>query len=122
MSELEVYRRFNLPLLFWPRVGDDPQEWKGPHVKGWNSPTRVYDFHRYDPAVHNLGTFVARRLLRRLVGPLTLWDASEPDAAWVDWETVLTPALLEGLAPIHVVASPKGVERFFLNGSALLAA
>jgi hypothetical protein len=48
---------------------------------------------------------VARRLLRRLVGPLTLWDASEPEAAWIDWETVLTPALLEGLAPIQVVAS-----------------
>jgi hypothetical protein len=46
---------------------------------------------------------VARRLLRRLVGPLTLWDASEAE---VDWETVLTPALLEGLAPIQVVASP----------------
>jgi hypothetical protein len=53
---------------------------------------------------------VARRLLRRLVGPLTLWDASEPEAAWVDWETVLTPALLEGLAPIQVVASPTGFE------------
>ena len=51
---------------------------------------------------------VARRLLRRLVGPLTLWDASEPEAAWIDWETVLTPALLEGLAPIQVVASPTG--------------
>jgi hypothetical protein len=49
---------------------------------------------------------LARRLLRRLVGPLTLWDASEPEAAWVEWEAVLTPALLEGLAPIQVVASP----------------
>jgi site-specific DNA recombinase len=56
---------------------------------------------------------VARRLLRRLVGPLTLWDASEPEAAWVDWETSLTPALLEGLAPIHVVASPTGFEPVF---------
>ena len=49
---------------------------------------------------------VARLLLRRLVGPLTLWDAAEPSAAWLDWETVLTPALLDGLAPIQVVASP----------------
>ena len=56
---------------------------------------------------------VARRLLRRLVGPLTLWDASEPDAAWIDWETTLTPALLEGLAPIQVVASPTGFEPVF---------
>ena len=45
----------------------------------------------------------------RLVGPLTLWDASKPEAAWIDWETVLTPALLEGLAPIQVVAYPTGV-------------
>jgi hypothetical protein len=56
---------------------------------------------------------VARRLLRRLVGPLTLWDASEPEAAWIDYETVLTPALLEGLAPIQVVASPTGFEPVF---------
>jgi|SRR5712671_5685167 len=54
---------------------------------------------------------VARRLLRRLVGPLTLWDASEPEAAWVEREAVLTPALLEGLAPIQVVASPTGQNR-----------
>ncbi len=40
---------------------------------------------------------VARRLLRRLVGPLTLWDAKDTEAAWVDWDTVLTPALLDGL-------------------------
>jgi site-specific DNA recombinase len=53
---------------------------------------------------------VARVLLRRLVGPLTVWDASEPDAAWTDWETTLTPALLEGLVPIQVVASPTGFE------------
>ena len=44
-------------------------------------------------------------LLRRLVGPLTLWDAAEPDAARIDWETLVSPALLEGLAPIPVVAS-----------------
>jgi site-specific DNA recombinase len=56
---------------------------------------------------------VARRLLRRLVGPLTLWDASEPDAAWVEWEAALTPALLDGLAPIQVVASPTGFEPVF---------
>ena len=48
---------------------------------------------------------VARTLLRRLVGPLTLWDASEPDSAFVEWETNVMPAILEGLAPIQVVAS-----------------
>jgi hypothetical protein len=36
-----------------------------------------------------------RLLLRRLVGPLTLWDAA------------VTPALLEGL--VHHVASPAGL-------------
>jgi hypothetical protein len=56
---------------------------------------------------------VARLLLRRLVRPLTLWDAAEPDAAWVEWETSVTPAILEGLAPIHVVASPRGTSDMF---------
>jgi hypothetical protein len=29
-----------------------------------------------------------------LVGPLTLWDAAEPDAAWVAWETNVMPAVV----------------------------
>ena len=53
---------------------------------------------------------VARLLLRRLVGPLTLWDATEPDAAWIEWETSVRPAMLEGLAAIQVLASPPGIE------------
>jgi len=48
---------------------------------------------------------VARRLLRRLIGPLTLWDAV---ASEVEWETLLTPALLEGLSPLQVGTSPSG--------------
>lgn len=56
---------------------------------------------------------VARLLLRRLVGPLTLWDATDPDSAWVEWETSVTPALLEGFAAIQVVASPTGFEPVF---------
>ena len=51
---------------------------------------------------------MARLLLRRLVGPLTLWNATEPSAELVEWEASLTPALLEGLAPIQVMASPTG--------------
>jgi site-specific DNA recombinase len=51
---------------------------------------------------------VARLLLRRLVGPLTLWDAAVPSAEWLEWDAALTPALLEGLVPIQVVASPTG--------------
>jgi site-specific DNA recombinase len=53
---------------------------------------------------------VARVLLRRLVGPLTLWDAADDDVAW---ETVVSTALLDGLAPIHVLASPPGFEPGF---------
>jgi len=36
-----------------------------------------------------------------------MWIAksAEPDSAWVEWEASASPALLEGLAPIHVVAS-----------------
>jgi len=52
---------------------------------------------------------VARLLLRRLIGPLEMWDPAVPSAEWTDWDTSLTPALLEGLAPIQVVASPTGV-------------
>src|SRR5688572_1008487 len=48
MTELEVYHRFNLPLIYWKRVGDDPREWKGPHDKGWNDPKRTYDLARFD--------------------------------------------------------------------------
>lgn len=54
---------------------------------------------------------VARMLLRRLIGPLEMWDPAVPSAEWTDWESSLTPALLEGLAPIHVVASPRGCAR-----------
>jgi hypothetical protein len=62
MSELEVCRRLGLPLLYWRRVGDNPQEWKGPHEKGWNDPARVYDLRHYDPAIHNVGTFTGREV------------------------------------------------------------
>ena len=48
---------------------------------------------------------VARMLLRRLVGPLTLWDAAEAE---VQWETQIRPAILDGLAPIQVGTSPPG--------------
>jgi hypothetical protein len=41
---------------------------------------------------------VARVLLRRLIDPLTLWNDAVPSAEWLEWETSVTPALLEGLA------------------------
>ncbi len=56
---------------------------------------------------------VARMLLRRLVGPLTLWDAAATSPEWVKWEASITPErLLEGLAecPSYLVASPPGFE------------
>ena len=43
---------------------------------------------------------VARLLLRRLVGPLTLWDEG--------WDAPVTPALLDGL--VHDGPSPAGFE------------
>ena len=46
---------------------------------------------------------VARVLLRRLIGPLTLTDP-----AFDEWVATLTPALLDGLGHVHVLASPTG--------------
>ena len=52
---------------------------------------------------------IARLVLRRLVGPLTLWDESKrPD--FVRFEAAPTLELLEGLAPTLLVASPTGFE------------
>ncbi len=56
---------------------------------------------------------VARMLLRRLIGPLEMWDPAVPCEEWTEWEASLTPALLEGLAPIQGVASPAGFEPAF---------
>ena len=50
---------------------------------------------------------VARLVLRRLVGPLTLTDPAD-HTAFIEWAASLTPALLEGLAPVHLLASPRG--------------
>ena len=56
---------------------------------------------------------VARVLLRRIVGPLTMWDPDD-HAAFVEWETSVTPAILEGLAPpIQVDSSPRGPGRLY---------
>ena len=56
---------------------------------------------------------VARLLVRRLVGPLTLWDADQnaQSPEWVEWQAAATRALLDGL--IHDVASPTGFEPVF---------
>jgi DNA invertase Pin-like site-specific DNA recombinase len=54
---------------------------------------------------------VARLVLRRLVGPLTLWDESErPD--FIRWEATPTAELLDGLATLEGT-SPAGFEPAF---------
>lgn len=53
---------------------------------------------------------VARLLLRRLVGPLTLSNPAD-FSAFVEWEASVTPALLEGLVSIQILASPPGTAR-----------
>ena len=60
--EVAVYRRFNLPLIYWERKGQDPKGWKGPHSKNWNDRDRVYDLTHFDPEIHNLGTPTGREI------------------------------------------------------------
>ena len=53
---------------------------------------------------------IARIVLRRLVGPLTLWDESErPD--FIQWKAEPKTELLDGLAPFHLGTSPTGSPR-----------
>jgi len=60
-------------------------------------------------------------VLRRLVGPLTLWDESERPG-FVKWEAAPTAELLDGLATLQVT-SPTGMEDFYtLVGSAIRVA
>jgi site-specific DNA recombinase len=59
---------------------------------------------------------VARLLLRRLIGPLELYDASKPEWQMPDFiqaDTELKTGLIEGLAEIQDVASPPGFEPGF---------
>ena len=51
---------------------------------------------------------MARVLLRRLIGPLTLTDPAD-HAAFDEWAATLAPGLLEGLAPIQVGNVPSGI-------------
>lgn len=46
---------------------------------------------------------IARLVLRRLVGPLTLWDESERPE-WIRWEAAPTAELLDGLATLQVAS------------------
>jgi hypothetical protein len=51
---------------------------------------------------------VARLLLRRLVGPLTLWDEADAE---LRWDAPVSTALLDGI--VQDVASPTGFEPVF---------
>jgi site-specific DNA recombinase len=54
---------------------------------------------------------VARLVLRRLIGPLTLWE--EPRPEFIRWEASPKTELLEDLAPTLHMASPAGFEPAF---------
>ena len=55
---------------------------------------------------------VARLVLRRLIGPLVLYDEStRPD--FIKADAVVKPGLIDGLAEIQDVASPTGFEPVF---------
>jgi ferredoxin len=56
----------------------------------------------------------AEPLLRRLIGPLVLWDESDAGPESVRWEASVTAGLLEGL--VHDVASPTGQPILYLEG------
>ena len=47
---------------------------------------------------------VARQIVRKIVGPLELWDATDPGSAWSEWSASVTDGLTAGL--VHLVASP----------------
>jgi hypothetical protein len=53
---------------------------------------------------------IARQVLRRLVGPIILWDADRPE--YVRWKAAPTTELLDGLATL-VSTSPTGFEPVF---------
>jgi hypothetical protein len=53
---------------------------------------------------------IARLVLRRLMGPMTLWDESERPE-WCRWEAPAKPeSLLDGLVPVHDGTSPTGTD------------
>jgi hypothetical protein len=56
---------------------------------------------------------VARLVLRRLVGPITLTDPADY-SAFLEWEASVTPALLDGL--VQLGSSPSGLGRFWRQG------
>ena len=59
---------------------------------------------------------VARLLLRQLIGPLVLYDEStRPD--FIKADAPVKPGLIDGLAEMQDVASPRGILPFTMRGS-----
>ena len=59
---------------------------------------------------------VARLLLRRLIRPIELYDASKPEwqmPGFIMADAEVKTGLIDGLAEIHDVASPAGFEPAF---------
>ena len=54
---------------------------------------------------------VARLVLRRMLGSLTLSGAERP--AFVKWDAPVKPGILEGIVPTDFLASPTGFEPVF---------
>ena len=57
---------------------------------------------------------VARVLIRRLISPLELYDASKPEWQMPDFikaDATVKTGLIDGLAEIHEVASPAAIAR-----------
>lgn len=57
---------------------------------------------------------IARLVLRRIVGPISLWDESKVPQ-WVRWKATPSTELLDGLVTYHV-ASPKADNPFNVDG------
>lgn len=64
---------------------------------------------------------VARLLLRRLIGPIELYDASKPEWQIPDFikpDAVVKTGLIDGLPEIHDVARPHPIEPLLLPRAA----
>lgn len=65
-GEVEVlvkrYTDLNFRLIYWPRHGSDPKDWKGPREASWNDPTKSYPLDKYDPETMNLGVITGHEI------------------------------------------------------------
>lgn len=59
---LQQYQQLGLRIVYWPRKGNDPKEWKGPRTKKWNDPALQYPIEAYDPATMNVGVVTGHEI------------------------------------------------------------